>query len=256
MGVKHRQNETAVRRRTAAFLLLLGLVLPLLLPNPGRLRVPGEVEELLMETLAGEKDPARLTVVRTACTLVGRVRYFWGGKSAAGGWDWDWGRRRRVSAPGSSATGTWRPYGLDCSGFVSWAAGEGVGEGVRQQYARCVPTGAPRPGDLAFFPDLSHVGIYLGGGYVVHCSYSLGGVVVTRVDVGFTLFGTPAVYSRPPTASAGKDKEALLGRAAYGGMARPGGRAPRSLLQSGSVPNKDSQRLSWLPYGGELSAAG
>ena len=36
------------------------------------------------------------------------------------GWDSRWGQLRKVTAEGSSSTGTYRPYGLDCSGFVDW----------------------------------------------------------------------------------------------------------------------------------------
>jgi hypothetical protein len=51
---------------------------------------------------------------------VGKVNYFWGGKSLVLGWDSRWGTSMKVTAAGSSTTGTYRPYGLDCSGFVDW----------------------------------------------------------------------------------------------------------------------------------------
>ena len=41
-------------------------------------------------------------------------------KSLVIGWDARWGEVRQVTAAGSSTTGTYRPYGLDCSGFVDW----------------------------------------------------------------------------------------------------------------------------------------
>ncbi len=205
MGKK--RKEAVVRLRAAALLLLLGLTLPGLLCR-GRLRIPREVSALLAETLAGESDPARLALVRTACGTVGRVSYFWGGKSHALGWDGAWGWPRRVSAPGSETTGRLRPYGLDCSGLVSWAAAaagqdpaayETIGEGTLAQYARCRPVAEPRPGDLAFFPDLSHVGIVMGRDaagrlWVVHCSASGGGVAVSPFSVGFALCGRPALF--------------------------------------------------------------
>lgn len=208
MGVKKRKSETAVRLRAAVFLLLAGLVLPLLLPHGERLVVPPGVEDLLSATLAGETDPARIAYVQTACGLVGRVSYFWGGKSEAVGWDDRWGMKCKVTSPGSAETGARLPFGLDCSGFTAWAAGTSAGDPsagrevgacVRDQWARCVPTETPRPGDLAFFPDLSHVGIVLGRGegetlYIVHCAYSRGGVVVTGADVGFAQFGTPTIF--------------------------------------------------------------
>lgn len=60
-------------------------------------------------------------IVDSALSLVGKVQYFWGGKSMAIGWDNRWGSPMEVTAPGSSTTGTIRPFGLDCSGFVAWA---------------------------------------------------------------------------------------------------------------------------------------
>jgi len=208
MDMRRNRAKTAVRLRTAVFFLLLGVLLPPVLPH-GRMAIPPETEHLLSETLAGESDPARLAFVRTACSLTDQVSYFWGGKSHALGWDRDWGWPRRVMALGSDTTGHIRPYGLDCSGLVSWAAATSIqdpaaydrmGEGVRAQYAGAKPTETPRPGDLAFFPDLSHVGIVLGYDregvlWVVHCSASLGGVTVTPASVGFALYGVPDMFS-------------------------------------------------------------
>ncbi len=210
-----RKTKTAARVRAAAFLLMMGCLLPQLLPH-GRPAVPDKVEILLAVTLRGETDPGRIAFVRTACTLVGQVGYFWGGKSRALGWDPLWGWPRRVTAAGSGTTGKIRPYGLDCSGLVSWAAAaasgdkaayDGIGEGARAQYALCHPAEAPRPGDLAFFPDLSHVGIVLGEDqegtvWVVHCSATLGGVVVTASSVGFTLYGSPPAFLGVPIGDA------------------------------------------------------
>ena len=172
------------------------------------MEIPAYVERLLCETLEGEGDPTRLALVRTACSLTDQVGYFWGGKSHCLGWDRTWGWPRQVTSPGSGTTGRFRLYGLDCSGLVSWAAAvaledpgayDMVGEGVREQFARCKLTTSPQPGDLAFFPDLSHVGIVMGRDragtvWVVHCSYTLGGVVITPVSYGFTLYGIPRLF--------------------------------------------------------------
>lgn len=208
MDMRKKSKRTAARLRAAAFLLLAGLFLPPVLPH-GRMEVPDRVEAILAKTLEEETDPARIQFVYTACALTEQVGYFWGGKSHVLGWDRAWGWPRRVTAPGSGATGHLRPYGLDCSGFVSWAAttAQGdpaaydlVGEGARSQYALCVPTATPRPGDRAFCPELSHVGIVLGRDgegtlWVVHCSASLGGVVVTPASVGFSLYGCPSFFA-------------------------------------------------------------
>ena len=40
------------------------------------------------------------SVVKKACSLVGKVNYFWGGKSSAIGWDSEWGKMKLVTAEG------------------------------------------------------------------------------------------------------------------------------------------------------------
>ena len=49
-----------------------------------------------------------------------KVNYFWGGKSLVIGWDSRWGTLQ-VWASGGPTTGTYRPYGMDCSGFMVFA---------------------------------------------------------------------------------------------------------------------------------------
>lgn len=68
---------------------------------------------------------------------------------------------------------------FDCSGFVSWVinhSGWDVGRlGAQGLYNICTRTTSPRPGDLVFFtgtydtPGVSHVGIYVGDGWMLHC---------------------------------------------------------------------------------------
>ena len=68
---------------------------------------------------------------------------------------------------------------FDCSGFVSWVinhSGWNVGRlGAQGLYNICTRTSSPRPGDLVFFkgtydtPGVSHVGIYVGDGMMIHC---------------------------------------------------------------------------------------
>ena len=68
----------------------------------------------------------RVAIVAAACSLIGKVGYFWGGKSYAIGWDGRWGEQQTVSVSGSKSSGTVRSYGLDCSGFVAWAYCNGL----------------------------------------------------------------------------------------------------------------------------------
>ena len=68
---------------------------------------------------------------------------------------------------------------FDCSGFVSWVvnhSGWNVGRlGAQGIYNICTRTSSPRPGDLVFFkgtydtPGVSHCGIYVGDGMMIHC---------------------------------------------------------------------------------------
>ena len=68
---------------------------------------------------------------------------------------------------------------FDCSGFVSWVinhSGWNVGRlGAQGLYNICAPVREPRPGDLVFFvgtydtPGVSHCGIYVGDGVMLHC---------------------------------------------------------------------------------------
>ena len=210
-----RRGKTLLRR---AGLFLLGvLLLAALFLTPSLLRspLPGpdpQVDALVRSVLPQGLDEARRHFVLTACTLVGRVDYFWGGKSQALGWDRRWGKPALVTAGGGPESGERIPFGLDCSGYVTWTAVNAAGtkeaahiagDGVRAQYARCRPVdpGEVQSGDLAFFPDLSHVGIVAGRAadgtlLILHCSHSLGGVVLTSdgMTAGFTLFGTPDYY--------------------------------------------------------------
>ena len=68
---------------------------------------------------------------------------------------------------------------FDCSGFVSYVynqCGWSFGRlGAQGLYNTCSRTSSPRPGDLVFFvgtydtAGISHVGIYVGDGWMLHC---------------------------------------------------------------------------------------
>ncbi|MBQ1931547.1 MAG: hypothetical protein II347_05305, partial [Lachnospiraceae bacterium] len=71
-------------------------------------------------------NDTRKHILTTALSLVGKVPYFWGGKSAAG-WNDEWNTPKLVTAAGSTTSGTIRPFGLDCSGFTDWTYKTAVG---------------------------------------------------------------------------------------------------------------------------------
>ena len=93
------------------------------------------------------------TVVNTASSLVGKVRYSFGADDVPGGV-------------------------ADCSSFTQYVydqAGIDIGRDTRAQWAKGVevPKKALQPGDLVFFqgtyrPGVSHVGIYVGDGKMIH----------------------------------------------------------------------------------------
>ena len=163
----------------------------------------------LLRNLPEDLSPEREAVVRSACSLVGKVNYFWGGKSLMIGWDARWGEVRQVTAAGSSTTGTYRPYGLDCSGFVDWVfynqsggsyvIGHGGGATMQHSYCTDIAWADAQPGDLVFYPDNSHVGIVGGRNangelLIVHCASGYNNVVITGLE-GFTSIGRPQYYA-------------------------------------------------------------
>ena len=160
-------------------------------------------------TLPDDLDPLRESIVLTAYQLLGKVTYFWGGKSLVLGWDSRWGTPTTVTAPGSGSTGKVRPFGLDCSGFVDWtfynatsgAYLPGRGGGAASQHGYCTNVSWPDalPGDLVFYADDSHVGIVcgydsVGNLLVIHCSGGQNGVVVTGRE-GFAVAARPDLFT-------------------------------------------------------------
>ncbi len=174
----------------------------------GDLGITQEDAAELLRRLPEDLSPERRAVVETACKLVGKVNYFWGGKSLVLGWDSRWGTIQKVWAAGSPSTGTYRPYGMDCSGFVDWtfynmSGGSyviGHGGGARMQHSYCTPISwsQAQPGDLVFYPEDTHVGIV--GGWdesgniqIIHCASGQNNVVITG-KAGFTSIGRPDYY--------------------------------------------------------------
>ena len=164
---------------------------------------------MLRRALPNDLSKERRAVVERALSLAGKVNYFWGGKSLVFGWDDRWGQLAKVTADGSSTTGTYRPYGLDCSGMVDWAFYNatdgsyiiGHGGGVAMQHRYCTPVRweDAQIGDLAFYPDDEHVGIVAGWDkngsiQIVHCASSYNNVVITGKE-GFVAVGRPVYYT-------------------------------------------------------------
>lgn len=148
-------------------------------------------------------------VAEAALSLVGRVSYFWGGKYYEQGECAEWGTLKTVTSEGSSTTGSTIPFGLDCSGFVTWCYAqlgndrewllETIGDGTWNQWYKSEEIAKEDAGigDIAFiraYPTKqgNHVGIvvgFLNGEPVIaHCSPAENGVVVTSCADTFVFF--------------------------------------------------------------------
>ena len=218
VGKTVRAGIKAIAAAGGGVVLVLLLALPLLAAvvslSPAGIVADGRTVEPTGAALeAWERLPEDLSMERRmvgtyALALVNRVDYFWGGKSLVLGWDDRWGEMMEVTAEGDDTTGTERPYGLDCSGFVDWAfynasGGSyipGQGGGAAAQHGQCadIPWEEVQPGDLVFYPEDDHVGIAAGRDgqgrlLVVHCAAGVGGVTLSCSN-GFTQAARPGWY--------------------------------------------------------------
>ena len=115
----------------------------------------------------------------------------------------------KVTAGGSSTTGTYRPYSLDCSGFVDWVfynasggsyvIGHGGGAAAQHAYCTSIRWDEAVPGDLVFYDDNEHVGIVGGRDengdlVIIHCASGYNDVVITGLE-GFTSIARPIYYT-------------------------------------------------------------
>lgn len=177
------------------------------LPGGGTPGVPGNYPP---PEFSGDVSEARKKLIETALTLEGKVGYFWGGKSAPG-WNDKWGTPVKVTAPGSKKTGTYQPYGMDCSGFIDWAfKTAGLGNsfsagGTSYQWGQtyAIKESDLIPGDLVFknIPGqggVNHIGIFIGRdskgkAIYVHCEGGSG--VIVNSYKGFKYPRRPLLFS-------------------------------------------------------------
>ena len=164
----------------------------------------------LLENLPDDLSPERKAVIQHALTLVGKVNYFWGGKSLVLGWDSRWGTTMQVTAAGSSSTGTYRPLRDGLQRLC--------GLGILQRHRRRVhhrPRGAGPPHSTvtalrlhgtrrspATWYSIPRTPMWvLWGGrdengnlLIIHCASGANNVVITGVD-GFTSIGRPVYFT-------------------------------------------------------------
>ncbi len=173
--------------------------------------------EEIAEMLANIPDNLKNNVqdlTSAAKSLLGNVGYFWGGKYNNIGRNPEWGTEKLVTSSGSISTGTYKPYGLDCSGYVSWVFINsgfpkdiiinyfGTGSHTQWDYSIPITSSTAKVGDLAFkcVPGtaINHVGIVVGYDsqgviLVAHCSSSGKGVVITPFSSTFRYLRRPII---------------------------------------------------------------
>lgn len=92
-------------------------------------RILDDAEIQQMSARSEYSTEAQRTLAESALMLVGKVNYFWGGKSYTVGWDDRWGKPAEVTSPGHSTSGTtsltdWTAPDL-CFGVIcNWARTE------------------------------------------------------------------------------------------------------------------------------------
>ena len=225
---RRRTDKRVILTAVIAFIVITGAVIGIMTcrpdndkPNenkPYNYNVLNEAE--ISEATAGNvyKTDEQRIFIESALSLTGRVHYFWGGKCYMQGEDPDWGNMRTVRSPGHSTTGTKQPYGLDCSGLISWCfiqsghnkteMEESIGSGTWNQWQKSVEINRSdiSIGDLAFanrYPGAkgNHVGIcvgfFKGEPVIAHCSNTEDNVVVTTCGDLFRYFRRPSVFSLP-----------------------------------------------------------
>lgn len=160
----------------------------------GDLLIDGDIEA----ATSWIADAERRAIIQTGLSLVGKVPYFWGGKSK-NGWNDEWGKLKTVTASGSSSSGKPKPYGLDCSGFVDWTlrtsgfwnATSPTRFGSTASLwpvTKQISESELLPGDLGFLQKpgssgINHVGFFYGYNEKgekmwLHCASGGGGVVL------------------------------------------------------------------------------
>lgn len=176
------------------------------------------IQGFIAGSLGGGVSPERAQVVEAAYSLVGKIPYYYGGKSSVIGWDLNWGKPELVTASGILRPGAVKNSGLDCSGFVTWAFINGyedkrmagvIGHGTSSQWWSSVSISEEeaKPGDLVFLdgPQATgpnnHVGIVAGRNddgklVAIHCNGSDNGVVVeSAYEAGFRYVRRPAIFA-------------------------------------------------------------
>lgn len=177
-GETYRERATTM---AVALLKTLGQDVSVRAGNIGRYGEQAPLTKAEIDAILAslEISSNRKYIIYTAASLVGKVPYFWGGRTTSAAWDPGWGKEDE--AVDSSyckqkgwPVGTTRPYGLDCTGFVSWVykrvftpddSGYGPlkGDYTGNLYKYpTIPASELMPGDIGFYHDKKSDGTYQG----------------------------------------------------------------------------------------------
>ena len=96
------------------------------------------------------------------------------------------------------------PAGFDCSGFTQFVVqnvtGLDIGHGTEGQLAYGTPVAYAdlQPGDLVYFagtwgPGISHTGIYIGDGQIIHAENETTGVTISNLWGGYDAYYYSAI---------------------------------------------------------------
>lgn len=166
------------------------------------------MDELVAAGVSEYEMDCRLGILDAGLDLVGYVPYFWGGRVYSPGWCDLWNSLQPIKHTGCEGyqpVGEYFPYGLDCGGFVFWAAMTMYGvdswdspvewmadKGARSMFeaAESVEWEDKMPGDLVVNTPVTHIGYYLctdanGKPLYLHCCGNYGVVVSGSVLCNF-----------------------------------------------------------------------
>jgi len=139
-------------------------------------------------------EPYQKLILKTAQSLDGKVKYFWGGKPHKIGIDETWGQEKKVTSKFHHTYNTMQPNGLDCSGFIAWVfetatngniKDEDIGISTTTLFSKstAIEKSEVKVGDFALNKKGNHIGIVSeitpNGIKVIHASDTMGGVAET-----------------------------------------------------------------------------
>lgn len=214
---KKHLNKKKKKKFVFLFIMIIVLIIVIVINNfnsKSLVKLTHDEITIILENNTG-LNQIRKDVISHAVSVENKVNYFWGGKSYSYGMDDQWGEIKKVTSKNSVSTGTYKPFGLDCSGYVTWCflqlgytkdeVRDLIGSGTWNQWDKSdkIEWNELLPGDLVFKnrPEdgSNHVGICIGYNdndklVFAHCSADFNNVVVTEAGDIFQFARRPSVF--------------------------------------------------------------